>query len=75
MAGQFFLGLGQTIAGGIATAATLGLNDDVNQWTADGARKVGQNAEKAWGADGEVTKFVEGLPGILAIIAVLASTK
>ena len=63
MALKFFEGLGQTIAGGIATAATLGLNQDVLDWTADGAYKVGDNAEKAWGKDGEVTQFFEGMPG------------
>eukprot|EP00794_Sanderia_malayensis_P017396 gene17396-19138_t len=62
MAGAFFGGLFQTIGGGIATAATLGLNQDVLDWTAEGANRVADNAEKAWGKDGEITKFVEGVP-------------
>ena len=63
MAGEFFKGLGQTVAGGLATAATLGMNDDVINMTREGAGKMADNAEKAWGADGEVTKFVENAPG------------
>merc|ERR1712176_393928 len=52
MAGNFFAGLGQTIAGGIATAATLGLNDDVKKWTEQGASKVSKNAEKTLAISG-----------------------
>ena len=63
MAGQFFLGVGQTVVGVIGTAATLGLNDSVKDFTWEGAGRIEDNAAKAWGADGEVTKFAESLPG------------
>ena len=49
--------------GEIAVVATLGLNKDVINWTVEGAQKTSDSAEKAWGKDGEVTKFVESLPG------------
>ncbi|KAL5020545.1 hypothetical protein ScPMuIL_003437, partial [Solemya velum] len=68
MAGSFFAGLGQTIAGGIAVAATLGQVDGVIEWTKDGADKVDKNAKETWGADGDITKFVEGMP-VLGYVA------
>eukprot|EP00112_Aurelia_sp_Birch-Aquarium-sp1_P001911 Seg1209.1 transcript_id=Seg1209.1/GoldUCD/mRNA.D3Y31 product="hypothetical protein" protein_id=Seg1209.1/GoldUCD/D3Y31 len=64
MAAQWWGGIGQAIVGGLGTAATLGLNEDVKKWTCEGASKVAQNTEKAWGADGEVTKFMEAVPGV-----------
>lgn len=64
MALKFFEGLGQTVAGGVGVFFTLGLNDDVIEWTGKGAEKIEDNAEKAWGKDGEVTQFIEAVPGI-----------
>ena len=64
MATGFLAGLGQTIAGGIACGATLGLNEDVKRWTKEAVNRMEDNAEKAWEKDGEVTKFAESLPGI-----------
>lgn len=64
MAGKFFEGLGQSTIGVLGTIATLGQNDEIIKWTEKGALKVADNAEKAWGKDGEVTKFVEAVPGI-----------
>ena len=64
MAAEFFEGVGQVFAGTVGVAVTLGLNEDVKRWTEKGGRKIQVNAEKAWGKDGEVTKFAESLPGI-----------
>ncbi|XP_077866224.1 uncharacterized protein LOC144353814 [Saccoglossus kowalevskii] len=64
MAGKFFEGIGQSFVGGVACIATLGLCDDVNRWTEAGAEKIHANAVKAWGADGEITKFAESIPGV-----------
>eukprot|EP00795_Rhopilema_esculentum_P000704 gene704-10414_t len=63
MALEFFGGLSQTIVGGIGTAITFGLNDDVIKWTKKGAAKVVDYADIAWGKDGQITKFAESLPG------------
>ena len=68
MAGDWFSGLGQTIAGGIATAVTFGQVDEVNKWTVDGAKRLATTTEKTWGKDGEVTKFVESTP-VLGYVA------
>ena len=40
MAGSWFAGLGQTIAGAIATAATFAQVEAVNNWTAEGAKML-----------------------------------
>ncbi|XP_065058093.1 uncharacterized protein LOC135685922 [Rhopilema esculentum] len=64
MALEFFGGLSQTIVGGIGTAITFGLNDDVIKWTKKGAAKVVDYADIAWGKDGQITKFAESLPVI-----------
>ena len=61
---DWFSGLGQAIAGGIATAVTFGQVEEVNKWTAQGAKRVADSTEKTWGKDGEVTKFVESTPGL-----------
>lgn len=62
MALNWFAGIGQTVAGGIATAATLGQVEAVNNWTSEGAKKVARNTDKTWGKDGELTHFAESLP-------------
>lgn len=64
MALDWFAGIGQTVAGGVATAATLGQVKAVNNWTAEGAKKVAKNTDKTWGKDGELTKCAETLPVI-----------
>ena len=66
MALEFFEGAGQTLLGEIAVVGTLGLSEDVIEWTVEGAQKVVDNAEKAWGKDGEITEFAESLPGMEA---------
>ncbi len=71
MAGAFFGGLGQTIAGGIASAATFGQVEAVNKWTEDGAKMVARNADKAWGKDGQITKAIEKTPGINFVVICL----
>lgn len=68
MAGSWFAGLGQTIAGGIATVATLGQVEAVNDWTADGAKRLVDSSEECWGKDGQVTKFCESVP-VLGYVA------
>lgn len=68
MAGAWFAGLGQTVAGGIATAATLGQVKAVKNWTADGAKKLVDSSEECWGKDGQVTKFCESVP-VLGYVA------
>lgn len=68
MAGSWFAGLGQTIAGGIATAATFGQVEAVNDWTVEGAKILVENSDKTWGADGQITKFVESTP-VLGYVA------
>ncbi len=70
MAGEFFAGIGQAFVGGLATIGTLGLVKEVRDWTEEGADKIYDNAEKAWGKDGEVTKFAESLPGNCSIFLV-----
>ena len=72
MAGSQFEGLGQTIAGGLGTAFTLGLNEDVVKWTVDGAKKVSDNTKDTWGADGDVTQFLEAIPGMCSLVRLIS---
>ena len=46
---DWFSSLGQTIAGGIATAVTFGQVEEVNEWTAQGAKNLVDSTERPGG--------------------------